>query len=109
MVGFVDYILGVAGEGFLIAILFWSISYIVIESTSLRGALRAGLVSESIGNIPYLFGATALTAPALAMSVVGGIIFVRMILSIGELTLLKAIYGVSMTYFALIAIVSCAY
>lgn len=108
MENLINYIVGVATEGFVVGALFWCISYITIESTSLRGALRAGWISELVGNIPYLFGIDALGAPALAMTVVGGFIFIRMILRVGELTPLKATYGVAMTYFALIAIVACA-
>lgn len=104
----INYVVGVFMEGLLIGALFWVISYITIESTSLSGALKAGVISELVGNIPYLFGIDPLGTPALAMSVVAGFIFVRLILRVGELTVLPATYGVAMTYFALIAIVSCA-
>ena len=103
-----NYIFGVIGEGLVIGFLFWAIAFITIESTSLSGAVKAGLVSEVIGNLPYLFGVEPLDPPSIAMALVGAIIFLRMILRVGELTLLKAGYGVAMTYFVLIAVVSCA-
>ena len=86
----------------------WCITYITIESTSLRGALRAGLISEAIGNIPYLFAVPAVSPPGIAMSLLAAFVFIRVILRVGELTPLKAGYGVGMTYFVLLAIVSCA-
>ncbi len=104
----VAYIWGVASEGVVVALLFWCITYITIESTSLRGALRAGLISEAIGNIPYIFAVPAVSPPGIAMALVGAFIFIRVILRVGELTPLKAGYGVGMTYFVLLAIVSCA-
>ena len=105
---FLNYIFGVVGEGLVIGILFWAIAYITIESTSLGGAVKAALISELIGNIPYLFGVEPLEAPAIMMALVAAIIFTRLILRVGELTPLKASYGVAMTYFVLIAVVSCA-
>ena len=105
---FLNYIFGVVGEGLVIGILFWAIAYITIESTSLGGAVKAALISELIGNIPYLFGVEPLEAPAIMMALVAAVIFTRLILRVGELTPLKASYGVAMTYFVLIAVVSCA-
>lgn len=102
-----NYIYGVIVEGTVVGALFWSIAYITMERTSLRGALAAALASEALGNIPYLFGLTALDAPALAMTLVGGVVFVRGILHVGELNALRATYGLAMTYFALVAIVTC--
>ena len=102
------YILGVALEGVLVGFLFWGITYIVLESTSLSGAVRAGLISEAVGNIPYLFGIPALSPPSFAMTAIGAIVFVRMIQRVGELTLARASVGTAMTYFALIAIASCS-
>ncbi len=101
------YLMGVGLEGMLVGGLFWVITYIVLESTSLSGALRAGLVSEAVGNIPYLFGIPAISPPSLAMTLLGIVVFVRMIQKVGELTLMRASVGTTMTYFALIAIVSC--
>lgn len=103
-----NYIFGVVGEGLVIGFLFYAITYITIESTSLGGAVKAALVSEAIGNIPYLFGVEPLETPSIAMALVAAVIFTRMILRVGELTPLKASYGVAMTYFVLIAVVSCA-
>ena len=101
------YLMGVGLEGVLIGFLFWGITYIVLESTSLSGALRAGLISEAVANIPYLFGIPAISPPSFAMTAVGAVVFVRMIQKVGELTLGRACVGATMTYFALIAIVAC--
>ena len=103
-----NYLWGTISEGLVVGGLFWVISFLVIESTSLRGALIAGLASEAIGNLPYLFGMPPLSPPSLLLAVVGGVIFVRLILRVGELTPMRAIFGTLMTYFALLAIVSCS-
>ena len=102
------YAWGVFSEGIVIAFLFWGILYVTVESSSLGGAVRAGLISESIGNLPYLFGEAALGPVGLIMSLVGAVIFVRLILKVGELNLLKVIYGVLTTNFALVGVVACA-
>jgi hypothetical protein len=102
-----NYLSGVLIEGLLIGIVFWAITYVIMESTSLVGALRAGLVSELVGNIPYFWGLGATEPPSILMSVVAAIIFVRMIVRVGELTMAKAIYGTTMTYFVLVAVVAC--
>jgi hypothetical protein len=89
-------------EGIVIAFLFWGILYVTVESSSLGGAVRAGLISESIGNLPYLFGEAGLGPVGLIMSLVEAEIFIRLIFKVGELNLLKAVYGVLTTYFALV-------
>ena len=107
MENFTTYIVGVALEGILLGGLFWVITLITVESTSLMGALRAGLIAEVVGNLPYLWGLPATTPPALLMSLVAAVIFVKLILRIGELTGGKAFYGTAMTYFVLVALVTC--
>ncbi len=103
-----DYLYGVVTEGVIIALLFWVITYITLERSSLWGAVKASLVAEAVANLPYLFGEGPLSPVSLGMAVVGAFIFIRLILRVGELSALKASYGVGMTYFALIAIVSCS-
>ncbi|XOV84849.1 MAG: hypothetical protein ACFHXK_06935 [bacterium] len=107
MENFSTYLIGVALEGTLIGVLFWVITLITIESTSLSGALRAGLIAEAVGNLPYLWGLPAITPPGLLMSLVAAVIFVKLIVRVGELTAGKAFYGVAMTYFVLVALVTC--
>lgn len=102
------YLVGVITEGLLIGGLFWVITYIILESTSLFGALRTGLVAELIGNVHYLWGIPAVSPPGMVMTLLGMVVFVRLILSVGELTLGRALTGVTMTYFALIALVTCS-
>lgn len=102
-----NYLSGVLIEGLLIGMVFWAITYVIMESTSLYGALRAGLVSELVGNITYFWDIGATEPPSLLMSVVAAVIFVRMIIRVGELTMAKAIYGTTMTYFVLVAVVAC--
>ena len=103
-----NYLWGVLSEGLVIGLLFWVLVYVTVESTSLYGALKAGLISEAIGNLPYLVGEDALGPVSLLMTVVAAVIFVRVILRVGELSALKATYGVLTTYFALVALVSCS-
>ncbi len=102
------YLIGVLTEGLLIGGLFWVISYMILESTSLFGALRAGLIAELVGNIHYLWGIPAVSPPGMVMTLIGMAVFVRLILSVGELTLGRTLTGVCMTYFALIALVTCS-
>ena len=102
-----DYLGGVALEGLLVGFAFWILTYITMESSSLRGAVRAGLISEAVGNLPYLAGIGATEPPGILMAIVGAVVFVRVILSVGELTVGKASYGVLMTYFFLVALVTC--
>lgn len=103
-----SYLSSVLIEGLLIGAVFWAVTYIVMESTSIGGALRAGLVSELVGNIPYFWGLGATDPPSLVMSIIAAIIFVRMIVRVGELTVGRAIYGTTMTYFVLVAVVTCS-
>ena len=49
-----NYIFSVALEGLALGFLFWAITYITVESTSLPGAIKAGLGAEIVGNLPYL-------------------------------------------------------
>ncbi len=102
------YSTGVLLEGLLVGFAFWIITYVTLESTSLVAAVRAGLISEAVGNLGYLAGLGALDLPSLLMTLVGGALFVRVILRVGELTLAKAFLGISMTYFFLVALVACA-
>jgi len=104
----VDYLWGVASEGLVVGMLFWVIMYLTVEGTSLIGALRAGLISEAVGNLPYLLGEGPTSPISIAMLAVGGYVFYNRIMRVGELTPLKAIYGLLMTYFALSALVACA-
>ena len=88
--------------------LFWLITAVTIETTSKLGALQAALYAEAFGNLPYLWGESALGPVGLTMTILGMALFVRMILRVGELNLLKSVYGVLTTYFMLVAVVSCA-
>lgn len=108
MTEFGTYLWGVISEGALISFLFWIIVYLTVERTSLYVAIKAGLISEAIGNLPYLAGEGPLGEVSLLMSVVAAAVFVWIILRAGELTALKAVYGIFTTYFALIAVVACA-
>ena len=51
-----DYLWGVFSEGAVIGLLFWVILKVTVESSSLWVALRAGVISEAVGNLPYLWG-----------------------------------------------------
>ena len=102
------YVLGVILEGLLMGFAFWVITYVTLESSSLRGALRAGLISEAVGNLPYLAGISGTELPSLVMTLLAGGIFVYIILRVGELTVGKTLLGLLMTYFFLVAIVACA-
>lgn len=104
----IDYLLGVLIEGLVIGALFWVITYLTVESTDLLAAVRSALIAETVGNLPYLFGVGALTPPGAIMAMVGMFVFVRLIVNVGELTWLTASYTTLMTYFALVAVVSCA-
>ncbi len=103
-----DYLLGVLLEGLLFGFLFWLLTYILIESTSLWVALRAGLVSEALGNLPYLAGEPALSPPSLLMTLFGALLFVHLVLRAGELSSGKTAYGTVSTYFVLTALVACS-
>ena len=102
------YLFSIVYEGLIFAFLFWAITYITIESTSLSGAIRAALLAEAIGNLPYLAGLPAQSAPGALGALISGIVFCWLILRVGELTAGKAVYGVAMTYFVLVAMVSCS-
>ena len=108
MNGLGQYVYGVVTEGLLIGALFWVITYITIESTTLWYALRASLIAEMVGNLPYLAGVDGLSPPGILMTVFAFAIFARLIIKTGELPAGKAIYGVSMTYFVLVAMVTCS-
>jgi hypothetical protein len=107
--GVFEYLTSIFLEGIVIGFVFWMITYITIESTSLWGAVRASLIAETVGNIPYLWELPSTSAPAMAMSLVAAILFIRLILQVGELTVAKATYGTTMTYFVMVALVTCAY
>ena len=101
------YLWSVLQEGFVFGILFWVITLITVESTSLWGAVRSALAAEAVGNLTYLAGISATDPPSILMTVIAAAIFVRLILGVGELTPGKAIYGTTMTYFMLVALVTC--
>ncbi len=103
-----DYLSGVVIEGVVIGVVFWVLTYLIMESTSLWGALRAALIAEVAGNVPYLFGLQPTDPLSLLATLVAAVIFVRLILRVGELTLARAVYGTTMTYFVLVAIVACS-
>lgn len=103
-----DYLLGVVLEGLLFGFLFWVITYITIESTSLMAALRASVLAEALGNLPYLAGEPGLSPPSILMTLFAAILFVRLILRVGELTPGRAVYGTLTTYFVLTALVACS-
>ena len=103
-----NYISGVFIEGLLVGVMFWLITMITVESSSLWGAVRSAVLAETIGNIPYFWDLPATSPPGIAMTLVGAVIFVRLVLGIGELTPMKAVYGTAMTYFLLVALVTCA-
>ena len=107
MSAFGNYIVGIIFEGVLIGVLFWVITFITMESSSLWGAVRASLLAEVVGNTPYLWSLPATSPPALAMTMIAAGIFVFLVLKVGELTLAKACYGTAMTYFVLVALVTC--
>ena len=109
MDGVFQYLTSIVLEGILIGFVFWLITYITIESSSLWGAVRASLIAETVGNIPYLWELPSTSAPAMAMSLVAAVIFVRLVMRVGELTAAKAAYGTAMTYFVLVALVTCGY
>ena len=101
------YLSSVILEGITFGILFWVITCITVESSSLWGAVRAALIAETVGNLPYLAGVPATEPPAILTTLVAAFIFVRLILRVGELTPGKALYGTTMTYFVLVALVTC--
>lgn len=104
----IDYLWGVFSEGVVIGLLFWIILAATVTSSSLWVAVRAGLISEAVGNLPYLWGEPGLSPIGLIMALVGAVVFVRMVLKVGEITALQAVYGVVTTYFALVAVVACS-
>ena len=108
MAGVFQYLSSIFLEGIVIGFVFWLITYITIESSSLWGAVRASLIAETVGNIPYLWELPSTSAPALAMSLVAAVLFISLIMRVGELSVAKAIYGTAMTYFVMVALVTCA-
>ena len=107
MAVFTDYLVSVLVEGVLIGIVFWAITFAILESTSLWAAVRSSLIAESVGNLPYLAGVGATEPPSLLLALLAAFIFVRLILRVGELTPARAIAGTTMTYFALVAVAAC--
>lgn len=103
-----NYLIGVFLEGLLLGGLFWVITFITVESSSLFRALLAGFAAEAIGNLPYFWDLPGDSPPGILMSIIGAGVFVKMILRAGELTFGKAFYGTSMTYFVLVALVTCS-
>ena len=108
MAGVFQYLSSIFIEGIVIGFVFWLITYITIESSSLWGAVRASLIAETVGNIPYLWELPSTSAPALAMSLVAAVLFIILIMRVGELSAAKATYGTAMTYFVMVALVTCA-
>ena len=101
------YLVSIALEGVLFAVIFWVLMFLTVERTSMIGAVRAALVAEAVGNLAYLAGEGGMSPPSLLLTLVSVGIFLRMILRVGELSLGKAAYGTSMTYFILVALVTC--
>jgi len=108
MMGLSNYLAGVVIEGVMIGVIFWVITFITMESNSLLVAVRSSLIAELIGNIPYLWEIPPLDPISLVMTLVAAVVLVRLVIRAGELTLGKVIYGTSMTYFILVAIVTCS-
>jgi len=107
MTPFGQYVVGVVFEGVMIGVLFWGITFITMESSSLWGAVRASLVAEVVGNTPYLWSLPATSPPGIAMTIIAVGIFAYLVLKVGELTPAKVFYGTAMTYFVLVALVTC--
>ena len=102
------YLYSVVLEGAAIGIVFWIICYITVESSSLWGAIRAAIIAELLGNIPYLWGLDATSGPGMICGLAAAVLFVYLIQRVGELTAMRAAYATAMTYFALVAIVACS-
>jgi hypothetical protein len=102
------YVTGVLVEGIVVGIAFWVITYITLESSSFAAAVRAGIISEVVGNLTYLAGLGPMEPPSILMTLVGGALFVRIVLRAGELTPLQAVASLTMTYFFMVALVACA-
>jgi len=103
-----SYLTGSITEGIVVGMVFWVIMLITVEGTSFIGALRSALLAELIGNLPYLAGMSAMDPPTILTTLVAAVVFVRLILSVGELTPFKATYGTIMTYFVLAALYTCS-
>lgn len=103
-----EYLLAVAMEGVIIGTVFWSLIYVVVGSSSFSAALRSALIAELIGNVTYFWGITTLEVPSLLTGLLGALIFVRLIVRVGELTLAQTLYGTTMTYFFLVALSACS-
>ena len=103
-----NYIGLVGIEGFVFGLLFWVITYITLESTSMWGALRSALIAEAIGNLPYIFGVPPLAPPSILFTLMAAFVFVYLILKVGELSFGRATYATATTYFVLVALVACA-
>jgi len=102
-----QYVVSVFAEGIMIGILFWMITYITLESSSVWVAIRSSVIAEVVGNVPYLWGIAATDPPAIATSLMAAIIFVYLVSKVGELSGGRAAYGTAMTYFVLVALVTC--
>ena len=107
MASFGGYLVDSVLEGLVIGFVFWLILLITVEGTSLWAAVRAAVVAEFIGNLPYLAGMSAIDPPTILTTLIGAVVFVRLILRVGELTAFKASYGVLMTYFVIAALYTC--
>ncbi len=103
-----QYFLNTLIEGAVIGFIFWILIYITFEGTSLWPSIRTGILSELIGNLPYLAAMPAFSPTGIFMTVLAAGIFVKLILEVGELTLGRAAYGILTTYFFLTAIVACS-
>ena len=102
-----DYLSSIFLEGLLFALLFWVVGYITVERSSLWIAIRASLLAEVIANLPYLAGVPASTPPGILMTLVGAVIFVRLVVRAGELSLGQTSYATLTSYFILVAVVAC--
>lgn len=103
-----NYISSVFIEGVLIGMVFWSITYITIASNSLWTAVRASVIAEAIGNLPYLAEIGPTEPPSILASLIAAFIFCNLILRADQLSVGHTIYGVCMTYFVLVAVVACS-
>ena len=102
-----SYLISSISEGIVVGLVFWIIMLITVEGTSFIGALRSALLAEFIGNLPYLAGMSALDPPTILTTLIAAVVFVRLVVKVGELTPFKATYGTIMTYFVLAALYTC--
>ena len=103
-----DYLISIPKEGLVFGFLFWVVTWITLESSSLWGALRSAMWAEVLGNLPYLAGEPALSPLTLLSTALSAVLFVRLIVRVGELSTARAAYATATTYFMLTAVVACS-